>query len=222
MKWINYFSNLNIPFYIYKLNTSDSIIYSRYIKVNQPMIILHGIVYILKNFTNKKTTTLAILKKGNIIYINQIKETNCYYKVIAITTTFFISFQWKNLININNNINSQIFKEFIKLYIKTKNQYEIMNSIITHKYIKNRLIQLILIFSRDFGIINKTQITIYHYISQKNIGIIIGSNRTTVNKILNYLNYYKFIQYSSDKKIIINKPFFFLYSNNKKIKKYKP
>nr|WCH56410.1 global nitrogen transcriptional regulator [Hypnea sp.] len=219
MKWINFFLNFNIPFSIYKLHRDDSIIFSKYIKFKRPMIMLYGIVYILKTFTNNTTKTIAILEAGNIIYINQIKDNSCHYKISAITKTFLVSFKWQDLIK--SKINPQIFKEFIKIYIKTKEKYEIMNTIMSHKYIQNRVIQLILIFGRDFGVINKSKVTIPYYISQNTVAIISGSNRTTINKILNYLYKYKIIQYSNDKKIIINKPFLFLYLNNRKIKKHK-
>nr|YP_010902565.1 global nitrogen transcriptional regulator [Hypnea nidifica]WCH54420.1 global nitrogen transcriptional regulator [Hypnea nidifica] len=208
MKWLNYFLNFNIPFYIYKLNTHDSIILSHKIKMNQPMIILYGIVYIIKNFYNDKKTTIAILETNNILYINKIKEKNCHYKIIAISKSFLISFQWKNLININKSFNDLIFKEIIKLYIKTNKKYEMMNIIMSHKYIKNRVIQLLLFFARDFGSMHKKKITICYYISQNTIGTISGSTRTTVNRILKHLTYNKYIEYSIDKKIILNINYF--------------
>nr|WCH57209.1 global nitrogen transcriptional regulator [Hypnea musciformis] len=208
MKWLNYFLNFNIPFYIYKLNANDSIIFSNNININRPMIILHGIVYIVKNFHNDKKITIAILETENILYINPTKNENYYYKIIAISTSFLISFQWKNLININTNFSHIILKELIKMYTKTNNKYEIMNMIMSHKYIKNRVIQLILLLGRDFGNINKINIMISHYISQYNISKISGSNRTTINRILQELTYSKFIKYSVDKKIIINIDYF--------------
>nr|WCH55416.1 global nitrogen transcriptional regulator [Hypnea brasiliensis] len=204
MKWLNYFLNFNIPFYIYKLNINDSIILSNDIKINQPMIILYGIVYIIKSFYNNKKTTIAILEANNILHINQIKEKNCHYKIIAISTSFLISFQWKNLVNINKSFNHMIFKEIIKLYIKTNKKYEMMNIIMSHKYIKNRVIQLLLFCARDFGNINREKITICYYISQNTIAIISGSTRTTINRILKHLNYNKSIEYSIDKKITLN------------------
>nr|QCI07166.1 global nitrogen transcriptional regulator [Hypnea pannosa] len=210
MKWLNYFLNFNIPFYIYKLNTNDSIIFSSNIKINQPMIILHGIIYIIKNFHNNKKTTIAILGAENILYINQIKNKNCHYKIIAISKSFLISFQWKNLVNINKNLQHLIFKELIKLYTKTNNKYEIMSIIMSHKYIKNRVIQLILLYARDFGNINQKNITISHYISQYTIGTISGSTRTTINRVLKDLSYNKFVKYSIDRKITINMHYFYI------------
>nr|YP_010902764.1 global nitrogen transcriptional regulator [Hypnea nidulans]WCH54619.1 global nitrogen transcriptional regulator [Hypnea nidulans] len=204
MKWLNYFLNFNIPFYIYKLNINDSIIFSKNTNSNQPMIILYGIVYIIKNFHNNKKTTLAILGAENILYINSIKDENCYYRMIAINKSFLISFQWKNLINTNTNLNNTIFKEFIKMYTKTNTKYEMMNTIMSHKYVKNRVIQLLLLYALDFGNINKQEIKIPHYISQYTIGKISGTTRTTTNRILRHLNYTKFVKYSTDKKIHLN------------------
>nr|YP_010903758.1 global nitrogen transcriptional regulator [Hypnea wynnei]WCH56610.1 global nitrogen transcriptional regulator [Hypnea wynnei] len=210
MKWLNYFLNFNIPFYIYKLNMNDSIIYSRNIKINQPMIILYGMIYIIKNFHNHKKTTIAILDAENILYINHMKEKNCHYKIIAISKSFLMSFQWKNLININENLNHIIFKELIKLYTRTNKKYEMMNIIMSHKYIKNRVIQLLLFCARDCGNINKTYVTISHYISQNTIGLLSGSTRTTINRILKKLTYNKYIEYSIDKKITINIYYFYM------------
>nr|YP_010484955.1 global nitrogen transcriptional regulator [Hypnea cervicornis]UVW80649.1 global nitrogen transcriptional regulator [Hypnea cervicornis] len=210
MKWLNYFLNFNIPFYIYKLNINDSIIFSKNINTNQPMIILYGIVYIIKNFDNNKKTTIAILGAENILYINSMKDDNCYYRIIAINKSFLISFQWKNLININRNLNHLIFKELIRIYIKTNTKYEMMNIIMSHKYVKNRVIQLLLLYALDFGNINKKDIKIPHYISQYTIGKISGTTRTTANRILRNLNYTKFIKYSTDKKISINIHYFYI------------
>nr|YP_010903559.1 global nitrogen transcriptional regulator [Hypnea cryptica]WCH56012.1 global nitrogen transcriptional regulator [Hypnea cryptica] len=208
MKWLHYFLNLNIPFYIYKLNANDSIIVSNNININKPMIILYGIVYIVKNFHNDKKTTIAILESENILYIDPIKNEKYHYKIIAISKSFLISFQWKNLINIKTDINHIIFKEVIKIYKKTNNKYEIINMIMSHKYIKNRVIQLLLLLGRDFGSINKTNIIIPYYISQYTISTISGSNRTTINRFMQDLIYNEFIQYSFDRKIIINIDYF--------------
>lgn len=210
MKWLNYFLNFNIPFHIYKLNTNDSMIFSNEIKINQPMIILYGIVYIIKNFYNNKKTTIAILETNNVLYRNQIKEKNYNYKIVAINKSFLISFQWKNLITINKSFHNMIFKEIIKLYTKTNQKYEIMNTIMSHKYIKNRVIQLLLFCARDFGIINKEKITISYYMSQHTISTISGSTRTTINRILQNLIYNKSIEYSIDKKITINIHYFYI------------
>nr|QVY58151.1 global nitrogen transcriptional regulator [Eucheuma denticulatum] len=215
MTWINHFVNSKIPFYTYKLNKDDSIIYKQTIKNNKPLIVLHGIVYVLKIFTNQEIITLAILESGNIIY-NPIPNENCYYQIIALKETFLISFSWKDLINNNKYIESTFTTNFIKSYGETIQKYEAMNNILAHKYVKNRVIQLILLLLRDISIINKEDITISYYISQITISLITGSTKATINKIMKELMKDKSIYYSQDKKIMINNPFFFInYKNTK-------
>nr|QCI06167.1 global nitrogen transcriptional regulator [Dicranema revolutum] len=204
MKWINEFLKSKIPFYIYKLRKNDSIVYTEEHN-NTSIIILYGIAYILKTFTNKESITLAILESGNIIH-NYKPSTNYYYKIIAITNIFLLSFQLKDILNLKNYSNHQTFSKFIKLYNKTEKRYEMMHSVLAHKYIKNRLIQLILNLSQNFGIIKEKQIIIPYYISQINISIITGSNRTNINKILKTFYFDKYIEYSKNKHICIKEP----------------
>uniref|UniRef100_A0A2H4FRY2 Global nitrogen transcriptional regulator n=1 Tax=Kappaphycus alvarezii TaxID=38544 RepID=A0A2H4FRY2_9FLOR len=165
MKWINHFLNSKIPFYTYKLNKNDSIIYTQQITTNRPLILLHGIVYVLKIFTNQEIITLAILESGNIIY-NPIPTENCYYKIIALKETFVISFSWKDLINNSQYIANSFTADFLKSYGKTIQKYEAMNNILAHKYVKNRVIQLILVLLRDLSTIKK-KILLYHTIYRK-------------------------------------------------------
>nr|QVY57946.1 global nitrogen transcriptional regulator [Betaphycus gelatinus] len=215
MKWINHFLNSKIPFYTYKLNKDDSIIYTQTITSNKSLILLHGIVYILKIFNNQELITLAILESGNIIY-NPTPTENCYYQIIALKETFLISFSWKDLTNNNEYIEQKFTVDFLKSYGQTIQKYETMNNILAHKYVKNRVIQLILVLLRDFSTIKKKDITISYYISQITISLITGSTKTTINKIIKELVKSKSIYYSQDKKIVINNPFFFI--NYKNIK----
>nr|YP_010904359.1 global nitrogen transcriptional regulator [Catenella fusiformis]WCH57610.1 global nitrogen transcriptional regulator [Catenella fusiformis] len=213
MRWINHFFNSKIPFYIYKLYKGDSVVHTADINISKLLIVLHGTVYILKAFTNSETITLALLESDHIIHTHT-PQKNCYYKIIAITDTFLLSCKWEDLTKINTQINSTFFGELIQSYIKTIEKYETMNSILAHKYIKNRVIQLILSLSKDFGIVDKRQIFIPHYISQTTISIITGSNRTNINKILHNFHHENLIKYLYNKKICIENPFFFIHSNH--------
>nr|YP_010904158.1 global nitrogen transcriptional regulator [Caulacanthus ustulatus]WCH57409.1 global nitrogen transcriptional regulator [Caulacanthus ustulatus] len=207
MRWIKEFLKLEVPFCTYKLKQGDSIIY---VDNNKSFIVLHGIVYISKTFTNEETITLGILEVGNIIN-NPISSTNYYYKIYAIVDTFLLSFQWAQLINYNNYLSKQLFFKLIELNELTKKKYEIMNTILCHKDIKSRVSQLILVLLSDIGIIHKTTITIPCYISQNIISDITGSTRSRINKILKSFYNTKIIEYTYDKKICTKYPLLFIY-----------
>jgi len=206
MKWINYFSTSQIPFYVYKLNKGDAIIYQLNTNKASSIIILHGLMYLIKTFTNHEKLSIAILKTNHIINaISKVKEKNLYYyKAIAIKETFIINFNEEDLIK--NQIYINLLIAIIQSYQQTIYQYEMMSNILMHKYVKNRILQLILLLSEEFGIIKKQQIIIPFIISQKTIGIITGSNRITVNRILCQLQNQMLLSYSPQKYILIKNP----------------
>nr|YP_009332845.1 global nitrogen transcriptional regulator [Membranoptera tenuis]AKL79101.1 global nitrogen transcriptional regulator [Membranoptera tenuis] len=200
MKWINNFSNSHIPYYIYKLNKGDKILYNPNKIYNRSIIILHGVIYLFKIFQNKEIFPLAILKTNNIIDLEYSYETQHYYTIIALDQAYLMSF---SLLNIKNKIyiKKQILFNIIYGQKLTLKQYELMNQILRHKYIKYRILQLIFLLSLEFGIIHKNKIIIPFSLSQKNLSIIIGSNKITINQIMNYLSKKTIIKYST-KKII--------------------
>lgn len=208
MKWIHYFAASKIPFSIYKLNKDDAILYEYKQRQSISMIILYGLVYIVKTFTNNETSSIAILRANNIFHkTSKLKKHNTYYyKIIAIKNTFIINFKWKDLKYKSNFLHKSLLFEIIQSYQQTIYQYEMMNNILMNKYIQNRIIQLILILSEQFGIINKEEIIIPFFISQKTIGIMIGSNRITVNRVLHQLNMNRLITYSYNKNLQIKNP----------------
>ena len=82
-----------------------------------------------------------------------------------------------------------------------------MNNIYAHKYAKHRLIQLLLLLSKEFGFFEKNHIILPIHISQITISIIIGSNKSTVNQIINNLYKIGAISYRHQKYICIHNPF---------------
>nr|YP_009391942.1 global nitrogen transcriptional regulator [Acrosorium ciliolatum]ARW60086.1 global nitrogen transcriptional regulator [Acrosorium ciliolatum] len=202
MKWINEFSNSQIPYYIYKLNKGDSIIYNCNSDYNKSFIVLRGIIYILKIFTNQEIIPIAILNTNNIINLNPFKiNKQNYYKIIALDKTYIISFNI-NKLKYNDNINKSLILNIIFSYELTLEKYERMNSILIHKHIKYRVIQLILFLCLDFGIINQKQVIIPFKLSQKSLAKITGSNQITINKMINKLSKNMLITYSLKKKSI--------------------
>lgn len=203
MTWINEFSNSQIPYYIYKLNKNDSIIYNYNSDDNQSLIVLNGTIYILKIFTNKEIIPIAILNSNHIINLNSFTiNKKSYYKIIAFETTYIISFSVNNL-KYNSSRYKSLIINIVYSYELTLKKYEIMNNILMHKHIKDRLIQLILFLSLEFGIVNQKQIIIPFKISQKSLANIVGSNNITINKIITKLSKKMLIKYSLKKKFIL-------------------
>nr|YP_009392568.1 global nitrogen transcriptional regulator [Caloglossa monosticha]ARW61130.1 global nitrogen transcriptional regulator [Caloglossa monosticha] len=210
MKWINNFSKTRIPYYIYKLNTGDSILYFNNSKQNQYIVVLEGILYVLKIFSNKKAFFVGVINKNNILDLTKINDKlDYYYKAIALNKTYIISFS----INNKNNINSKIFFNIIKAQKLTIKKYELINCILKQKYYKYKVLQIILFLFIEFGTINNKQLSLSFKISQQKLGLITGINQTKVNKIINLLANQKIIQFSSRKTIHIQNIYrlFFLY-----------
>lgn len=213
MQWIQQFSNSHIPFYIYRLNKGDCITYTIELLNHRSIIILYGIIYLLKIFTNRETITIAILKKGDIIKEqHNLKYAN--YVLVAGTKSFVMSFSWEDFIK-HKYKKSIFFKKITECYKETLYKYETMHYILSHKSTKKRIIQLILFLCKDFAFIQNNEIIIPFYISQITISLIVGSNKTTVNKILNELCMIKAIYYSSNKYICLKDPFILSYCYNK-------
>lgn len=203
MKWLSYFSKSKIPYYIYKIKKNDLMIINNNLQINQSIIILYGTIFLCKNFNNKKNFPVAIVSTNNIIYLKSFKNnTQYYYKLIALDNSYVLSFSFNYLIK-NTKTNKQLFSQIIHAYENTLIRYEMINHILVHKYIKSRIIQLILILCLEFGIINNKKIIIPFSLSQKNLANIIKSNKITVNKIISYLIKQNIIKYSSQKRIYL-------------------
>lgn len=202
MKWINAFSSSQIKYYIYKLNKGDSIIYSYNSDYNKSLIILNGIIYIIKIFTNQEIIPIAILNTNNIIYLHSLHTTKQnYYKLIAFEKTYIISFNI-NQLKYQSNTYKLLTSNIIKSYELTLKRYELMNTILMQKNIQNRLIQIILFLSLEFGIVYQQKIIIPFTLSQKNLANITGSNKITINRIIHKLSKQMIIKYSLKKKFI--------------------
>lgn len=209
MKWIHYCSAYKIPFYIYKLQTGDAFIYKQKDIIEEEFrIILHGVIYLTKVFTNKEIVSLAILNVNDIIsnITWNRSSTNTYYKAIALQKTYVISFTRKNFFQYNK-FDPIAINYITKIYQKTLYKYELMTSITTHKYVKYRLIQLILILCQEFGHVEQSNILIPFEISQITLGIITGSNKITINKIIRKLCNEMLINYKYGKHLNVSDPF---------------
>nr|QCI05110.1 global nitrogen transcriptional regulator [Centroceras clavulatum] len=209
MIWINYFFTFNIPFYIYKLKSGDSIIHKSQYSKSHTIIILHGIVYLVQVFSNNETIPISIMSKNNILDINNYKiSSKSYYKVTALKDTYLLNFCSKKVKESNHKY--YILKYLLKSYQLTLYNQENIRYILCHKTTKYRIIQLIIILSLQFGIIEKNLIKIPFKVKKTDISLITGSNISNVNKIVKILEINNIIKYSNSKlylnknKLIIN------------------
>lgn len=199
MKWLIKLESYDMSFKIKILKKNDCIIANQKNSNHKIIYILDGFIQTMQTFTNGEIINTQLLYTNDILIDIQqpiqIKDqhTNCFYKFKALTQTI--------LIIINK-------KEFIKKIQKSDRiNYNSLNLnkemiiILSHKNTKKRLIQLLLILIKKFGVLKNNQISIPFTISHCNIASIIGSQRITVNRIMNKLKQ-NTIYYDS-KKIII-------------------
>nr|YP_010199072.1 global nitrogen transcriptional regulator [Hydropuntia urvillei]UAD88521.1 global nitrogen transcriptional regulator [Hydropuntia urvillei] len=203
------FFESNNSFYIYKLYKGDSIVFKNSLPYNPSFIVFYGTVYIMKIFTNGESIFLVLLTSNSLLNFNSSNSNYAYYKVIALENTYLIKLYKLNSVNhlmyFSNVIN------LLDLFYYTLKQYESSYYILLHKSIKYRIIQLLLLLCREFGILNSNYIIIPFEISQKTLSHITGSNPTTVNKIINDLIRKLLIKYVVKKKILICYFSFFQY-----------
>lgn len=205
MAWLEYLENINISFDIQILKKNDSIIITRLLQENQLVIVLDGLVQIIKIFTNGEGLCTNLLKANHSIQFNypKTKHLNYYYKATAITKTAIANISLQELTK-KTSQTKQSIKRFIKLNIYNHASYNIMNHILCHKNTRKRIIQLLLILSKEFGQPQQKYIIIPFYLSHNTISIITGSHRVNITRIMNELKKNKIISYNSQQLIIRN------------------
>nr|YP_010198287.1 global nitrogen transcriptional regulator [Gracilaria ornata]UAD86703.1 global nitrogen transcriptional regulator [Gracilaria ornata] len=214
-KWKQLFFESEIPFYIYKLNKGDSLVFKYQTKYKPLIIVFYGTVYIMKIFTNSESIFLAILTNKSIIDFNFFDSNYIYYKVVALENTYFIKLFWLDYIAHCHYLSTSI--KFLDLFRYTLRQYESSSYVLMHKSIRYRVVQLLLLLCKDFGVLNNNYVLIPFELSQKTISYITGSNPITVNKVVNFLIKRLFIKYIVKNKILICYFSFFSYLRNNKI-----
>nr|YP_009392365.1 global nitrogen transcriptional regulator [Osmundaria fimbriata]ARW60927.1 global nitrogen transcriptional regulator [Osmundaria fimbriata] len=201
MKWIHFLINCNITYYIYKLNQEDTIIMDSCLpKINKMIIILYGSILCVKIFSNQEVLPIAILNNQNLFKIEELKSYNkFYYQLKALEKTYIITFNSENIYK--KKIKKYLLTNILCSYENTLKQYEIMSEIISQKYIKKRIFQIILLLLLKFGKINQNRVYLPFKISYKNLASLTGTNKTTVGKIIKQMNRDKIIHYYKKKRI---------------------
>nr|YP_009019566.1 global nitrogen transcriptional regulator [Gracilaria salicornia]AHH24534.1 global nitrogen transcriptional regulator [Gracilaria salicornia]UAD87694.1 global nitrogen transcriptional regulator [Gracilaria salicornia] len=202
-KWMQLFFESEVPFYVYKLYKAEALIFKYRTNHKPLLIVFYGTVYIMKIFPNGESLFLAILTNNSIIDINfNLSDSDySYYQVVALENTYFIKFSWLDYVTHFKYLSTSV--KLLDLFRDTLRQYENSSYILVHKSIRYRVIQLLLLLCKEFGILNNNYIIIPFELSQKTIGYITGSNPVTVNKVINFLISKLFIKYIVKKKILI-------------------
>lgn len=210
MRWIHKLSKANIPFVIYKLNHQDSLIYYELYDSQKIFIIIHGLINVTHVYNNNIIIPLTTLYTGNILFIIQsLFPVQAYYKYTAITQTYIISFS-KHILGTLYKKNS-LYIDILNAYQLTLRQYTMMRHIFIEKEIKYKLVQFIIFLCIEFGITQKTCIYVPFSIKQKELAIILNSNRITINKIIHELSKSLLIRYTKNKIIYITNIYIFRY-----------
>lgn len=210
MEWIKNFSKTQIPYYIYKLNTNDSILYFNNSIKNQYILVIEGVICVFKIFNNKKAFFIGILNKNHILNLATVnKNLSYYYEILALNKTYIISFS----INTKYYSNNETFFNIIKGQTMTAKKYETINCILKQQYYKYKIIQTLLFLFIEFGTINNKHINLSFKLSQKKLALITGVNKNKISQIINLLANQKIIKFSSYKTIHVYNIWrlFFLY-----------
>jgi CRP-like cAMP-binding protein len=183
--------------HLYKLNIGDSLIIHRENNKNL-YLILEGVIVLSKAFTNKEILSMGIFSWQDVIMTNfgKLSSPNYFYKIQAICSTYLISVDRKNI----------TFTQKI-IHIKSKQtsiKYQNMIEILAHKNIKNRFVQLLLTLCDTCSTINKNHIEIQLSLSKTIIATILGSNRNTINQLIQEMQKKRLICYAKNKIIIYN------------------
>lgn len=205
MIWLEYLENVNTSFNIEILEPEDSMIITNFLQNTQTVIILDGFIQMLKIFTNGEAICTQLLKANHTIQLNNSegKLVNYYYKAKAITKTALLSIPIKEFAKKTSEAQKPI-ERFKKLNTSDHKKHDLMTHILCHKSTKKRIIQLLLILSKEFGQHKNTYITIPFYLSHNTLSIITGSNRVNITRIMNELKNKNIIAYDNQKLIIYN------------------
>ena len=198
MKWLRYLETHNISFNIHILNKEDSILID---KNNKIIYIIEGLMQTLQVFTNKEILCTQLLYSNQILGEYLLKKNsfyrtnNHYYKFVALTKTIILTANKKELITKGGESDNLV--HFLSYSKMTYNKGII--TIMSHKNTKKRLIQFLFILIERLGIFIDNKFLIPLNLSHYTIATVIGSQRITVNKIMNELKKKRILSYDNQK-----------------------
>lgn len=174
------FSRNNYERYIYKLIEGDSIVVHK--NCSQLYMVLAGVLNISKVFTNQEVYAINIISDGNFFMpsFSNCYANNYYYALQAVQTTYIVSLT-------NNKLHEFNLMEQYNRKAVIYNSCH-LTEILIHKNTQYRLIHLLLLLSKSFGIVHSHKVVIPLQLSYNTLGIMIGSNGSSVGKILRILH----------------------------------
>lgn len=189
MKWLTNLENYNISFNIHILKKNDCMLANPNSESNKIICILDGFIQILQVFTNGETICIKLLYANDLFknISSDIKtpyqSINYYYKIVALKKTVIATINEKIFIEKIEN-NTKLLNELLTTNLHHNNE---ITQILSHRNTKKRLIQLLFILIEHFGKFTEHNLIIPFNLSHYTIATIIGSQRITVNKIMNDL-----------------------------------
>lgn len=201
MKWLKKLENCNISFHIHVLDKEDFIVIRKGNTEKRIVYILDGLMQLIKVFSNGEKICIELLHScQTAITPKPASRTSNYCSILtAITFTKIITVSEQE---INKIPAAGTLSEIAQDMILQKNKNYQIASILSHRNTKKRIIQLIIILAKQFGQIKGQIVTIPFHLSHQTIADITGSQRGTVNKIMNQLRKNSSIRYSSKNMII--------------------
>jgi len=182
------FSTNNYERYIYKLIEGDSIVIHK--SCSQFYVILAGVLNISKVFTNQEVYAINIISDGSFFRpsFSNYYANNYYYALQAIQTTYIVSLT-------NNKLHKFNLMEKDNRKAVMYNTCN-LTEILIHKNTQYRLTHLLILLSKNFGILDSHKVVIPLQLSYKTLGIMIGSNGSSVGKILRILDKNHIVKHS--------------------------
>lgn len=207
MKWLFDLEHYNIAFNINILRKNESIIAS-YSKIpNKRLYILDGYMQKMQIFTNGETLNLQLLYSNDTftdthkLNVQRGGKKNYHHQFRALTKTILIVINEYEFMQKTKKLQKSLNILNDRDLNKDKNNE--MIKILSHKNTKKRLIQLLLLLIKHFGTITEYNICLPFSLSSYTIASIIGSQRVTVNRIMNRLKP-EIIYYDKNQILIID------------------
>lgn len=200
MKWLKKLENCNISFHIHILDKEDFIVIKKGNEEKHIIYIVDGLMKLIKVFSNSEKICVELLHsyQAAVTYGSSSRTGNYCNILTAVTYTKIVTISAKEI----NKIRVSRVNEIVQNIMHQQNKNYQIASILSHRNTKKRIIQLIMILAKQFGQIKGQVIMIPFHLSNQAIADIIGSQRGTVNKIINELRKNKSIKYSSKNVII--------------------
>lgn len=182
--------------YTYKLKQRDKLIIHK--NNTNTYIAIEGVLVVHKVFSNEERYAICILSAGDIAItpFNTSVAANHFYEIEALSRSYILSYY---------NTSTKYLQPFASMrYNNSILNYHDIIEILAHKNTKQRIIHLFLILSELFGESKKNFLTINLSISYQTLGSIIGTNKNTINKLIQELEKNNLLTYSRNQIIINN------------------